>query len=138
MTINVQLIEALHFLHLQVSQQIRSQAQMVQVQLKTSTSEALSTHQSQQQSKQQQLKQQLQQLQTQAAKQQQQLRQTSLTTGSPSVIPQRSDTPKVPKSPLAKPDMQMEVETLGAETELSADGNQEKEGDSSNLQGMFT
>lgn len=138
MTINVQLIEALHFLHLQVSQQIRSQAQMVQVQLKTSTSEALSTHQSQQQSKQQQLKQQLQQLQTQAAKQQQQLRQTSLTTCSPSVIPQRSDTPKVPKSPLAKPDMQMEVETLGAETELSADGNQEKEGDSSNLQGMFT
>lgn len=138
MTINVQLIETLHFLHLQVSQQIRSQAQMVQVQLKTSTSEALSTHQSQQQSKQQQLKQQLQQLQTQAAKQQQQLRQTSLTTGSPSVIPQRSDTPKVPKSPLAKPDMQMEVETLGAETELSADGNQEKEGDSSNLQGMFT
>lgn len=138
MTINVQLIETLHFLHLQVSQQIRSQAQMVQVQLKTSTSEALSTHQSQQQSKQQQLKQQLQQLQTQAAKQQQQLRQTSLTTCSPSVIPQRSDTPKVPKSPLAKPDMQMEVETLGAETELSADGNQEKEGDSSNLQGMFT
>ena len=142
----------------QVSQQIRHQAQLVQVQLKTSASETISILQQQQHLKQQQqLKQQLQQLQagkqlprqTSPAIQSQVGKQLPTLPSPAQTVPQpfvatisQCPTPpvqKVVESPLCKTDVQLEgVENLGAETELSTDNSDEKCDDPSQIHGMRT